>query len=146
MMRTKPLILLLTLLLSSASCYYSDPSIYDVEITTDYNPEVQVLSNLTGNDSVDINDSLLLEFEIIIDTGRFFFADLYLGNFPLTRIDSVIDSVWFAPYYVTDPGNYTLSLVSYIKSYTGSLADIFDAELMAFDTSWNISITLDTVQ
>ncbi len=91
-------------------------------------------------------DSLLIKYEISIDTGRLYFADLYIGNYPLYRSVFETDSFWIAPDYVLIPGDYVLTLIAYYKSYSGSLADLMDAEFMVSDTNWTIKIYTDTIQ
>jgi len=128
----------LLIFLFSSSCYYSDPSTYEVEIVSDYNPSVEVLSNLGIHDSVAILDSLLFEYMISIDTGRLYFADLYIGNLLIYRSESLSDSIWIDPYYITVPGDYTLTMLAYYKSYSESLADLYNAEFIVYDTAWTL--------
>lgn len=124
--------------LFTSSCYYSDPSTYQVDIESDYNPFVEVVSNLGEYDSVPISDSLLFQYTITIDTGRLYFSDLYVGNLLINRSETLSDSFWIDPYYIKSPGDYQLTLLSYYKSYSERLADIYNAEFMVHDTAWTI--------
>ena len=133
------LYVLLLLLLTAKSCFYLDNGEYFVEIESDYNPTVTITSTFDSIDSIMIVDSLLFKYEIMIDTGSLFFADLYLDNFQLYRSGRRTDSIWFQPYFVNYGQSYDISLLAYYKTYTGSLADIMDAEFMLYDTTWTVT-------
>ncbi|MEX0982143.1 MAG: hypothetical protein WD577_12565 [Bacteroidales bacterium] len=128
--------IVLFLLLSFRSCYYVDSDRYEVEIVPEFTPQVQISSNLDGLDSILVSDSLLFSYSIEIDTGQLFLADIYLGNSLVFRSDTISDSLWLYSNYVSFFGNYELTLRAYYKSYSGSLADIFDAEYFVTDSSW----------
>jgi hypothetical protein len=134
------------ILLVSRSCYYSDPNTYTIDITLDYFPEIGISSNISEYDSISLSDSLLFKYEISIDTGRFYFTDLYMGSLQIFRSESDKDSLWIAPYYIEMPGDYTLTQISYFKSYSGSLADRLNSEYMAYDTSWTIIFYSDSIK
>ncbi|MEX0988390.1 MAG: hypothetical protein WD052_13010 [Bacteroidales bacterium] len=119
-------------------------------VTSDYSPLVNISSNFDGNDSITLTDSILFKYMIEIDTGKLFFADLYLGNsqgnYFIMRSDSLVDSLWLHPTLVNVNGDYELTLVAYLKSYTGSLADVLDTEFEISDTSWPLSIIRNVVK
>jgi hypothetical protein len=146
MIMKKNWLILLLLLLISGSCYFTDLSTYEVDIISTYEPTVGVESNLREYDSISFIDSTLLEFNIHIDTGALYFADLYLGTVPIFRTDTINSELWLTPFEVANPGDYILTLLTYYKSYSGSLADVFDAEFMIYDTSWNLTIFIDSIQ
>lgn len=132
--------LFLFLMLFTGSCYYMDTETYRVEVESTYNPFVQITSNLDDVDSIFVADSFLFKYEIEIDTGRLFFADLFIGNYQIYRSDTLRDSLWIYPYYIEMDGDYVLTLAAYYKSYSESLADRLNAEFFIADTSWIFSI------
>ncbi len=131
--------ILLLLLLSFRSCYYVDSELYVVDVDPEFTPQVQISSNLDGLDSIPVTDSLLFSYSIEIDTGQLFVADIYIGNAHLYRSDTISDSIWIYKNYVNSSGDHDLTLIAYYKSFTGSLADIFDAEFLAADTSYTLT-------
>jgi hypothetical protein len=90
-----------------------------------------------------IVDSLLFKYAISIDTGKVYFADLYLDNLLIFRSDTVADSLWFYPEYIRNETSYDLTLVAYYTKRTGSLADIMDADFLLADTSWTVRFYKD---
>ncbi len=128
--------IILFLLLGFRSCYYVDSDRFEVDIVPEFTPQVQISSNLDGLDSIVVTDSLLFSYSIEIDTGQIFLADLYLGNSHIFRSDTASDSLWIYKDYVNFFGDYELTLRAYYRSYSGSLADIFDAEFFVTDSSW----------
>jgi len=139
----KPVLVFIIISLFTSSCYYVENERYSVEITSDYKPSISLSSNLDTLDSISVTDSLLFKYSVEIDTGSLYFSDVYIGNMQLFRSDSTTDSLHIYPYYVSVSGDYELTLVSYFKTYTGSLADLMDAEFLAADTSWIIHINRD---
>lgn len=138
MIRSVPLILLFLLL--GRSCFYTDLSNYEVEIQGEYVPQISFASNLSGKDSVLIGDSIFFRYEILLDSGEYFFTDLYFDNQIIFRSDSLVDSLWIKPYYFADPGESILTLACFLKSYSGSLADIMNAEFLVADSAWAIKV------
>jgi hypothetical protein len=126
------------LLLAARSCFYVDDSQYWVDIDAGYTSRVTITSSFDTIDSIMIVDSLLFKYEISIDTGEVYFADLYLNNLLIFRSDTVADSLWFYPDYFRTETTYDITLVAYYTKRTGSLADIMDADFLVADTSWTI--------
>lgn len=141
-MKRKYLILLIVFL-SLNACFYIDNESYRVDITSSYNPEILISSNLDDLDSIIVPDSLFFKYNIQIDTGHLYFADLFIGNIQIFRFDTIADSLWINPFYISQPGDYILTLAAYCKTYTQSLADIINAEFLISDTSWTIKIRRD---
>lgn len=135
--------LFLSLLLLTGSCYYMDTDTYRVEVESTYSPFVNITSNLDDIDSIFVADSFLFKYDIEIDTGKLFFADLYIGSYQIYRADTLRDSLWIHPYYIEMDGNYVLTLAAYYKSYSESLADRINAEFFIEDTSWTFTIRRD---
>ncbi|MDF1571005.1 MAG: hypothetical protein P1P82_05250 [Bacteroidales bacterium] len=135
----KAVFTLFILLLAARSCFYVDDSQYRVEIDPAFNPVLHFTSNFDTIDSIRIVDSLVFKYEISIDTGKLYYADLYLGNLQLFRSDTLADSLWLYPYYINDGEMYDITIIAYFKKYTGSLADILDAEPYIADTSWRVT-------
>ena len=134
---------ILLLMFTVNSCFYTDNSSYYAEIEPDYNPKVSITSNFDTIDSITIVDSLLFRYEISIDTGTLFFADLFLDNQQLLRSDTVADSLWFYPDYISSGETYDITLRAYYRTYTGSLADALDAEFFLSDTVWTVQFFTD---
>jgi hypothetical protein len=129
---------ILFLLIAAKSCFYVDNNSYYVDIETDYFPTVLIASNFDTIDTITIVDSLLFKYEISIDTGTLFFADLFLDNLQLLRSDTIADSLWLYPGYINNRETYDITLRAYYRTYTGSLADIMNAEFFQADTSWTV--------
>lgn len=139
----KAVFTLFILLLAARSCFYVDDSRYWVEIDADFNPVLTFSSNFDTIDSIRIVDSLMFKYEISIDTGTLYYADLYLGNLQVFRSDTLADSLWLYPYYINDGEMYDITIIAYFKKYTGSLADILDADPYIADTSWRVTLFKD---
>jgi|GEM_PF-2529815 len=135
----KAVFILCILLFAARSCFYVDDSQYRVEIDPDFDPVVTFTSSFDAIDSIRIVDSVLFKYEISIDTGTLYYADLYLANLHLFRSDTLADSLWLYPYYINDGELYDITIIAYFKKYTGSLADILDAEPYIADTSWRVT-------
>lgn len=135
--------IILLLVFTVHSCIYTDNSSYFEEIEPDYNPTVRITSNFDTIDSITIVDSLLFRYEISIDTGTLYFADLFLENQQLFRSDTLVDSLWFYPEYIYDGETYDITLRAYYRSYTGSLADAFNAEFLLTDSVWTVQFFTD---
>ncbi len=131
--------IIFVLLLGFNSCYYVDSERYGVDIVPEVTPQAHISSNLDGLDSILVTDSLLFSYSIEIDTGQLFLTDIYLGNSHIYRSDTISDSLWLYRDYVSFYGDYDLTLVAYYESYSGSLADIYEAEFLASDTSWTLT-------
>lgn len=136
-MRTGFIILLL--LLSFKSCYYTDYDSYRVDVVPEFTPKVQISSNLDGLNSILVTDSLLFRYSIEIDTGQLLLADVYLGNSLLYRSDTIVDSLWLYLDYVSFYGDYDLTLRAYYESFSGSLADIIGTEFLVADSVWTLT-------
>lgn len=136
-MRTGFIILLL--LISFRSCYYTDYDSYRVDVVPEFTPQVQISSNLDGLNSILVTDSLLFRYSIEIDTGQLFLADVYLGNSLLYRSDTIVDSLWLYRDYVSFYGDYDLTLRAYYQSFSGSLADIIGTEFLVVDSIWTLT-------
>lgn len=134
----KQLIIFILLAIFSSSCYYSDLSTHRLDIISEYNPDISISSNIELYDSISLNDSLFFKYEIVIDTGSMYFTDLYIGSVIIYSSEDLMDSLWIVPSYIEVPGEYTLTQISYFKSYSGSLADKLDAEFISYDTSWTV--------
>jgi hypothetical protein len=132
-------IIILLLLLSFKSCFYTDYERHSVDVVPEITPKVQISSNLDGLDSIIVTDSLLFSYSIAIDTGKLFLADVYLGSSLVHRSDTISDSLWFYKDYITIGGDYDLTLRAYYQSYSGSLADILGAEFLILDSMWTIT-------
>lgn len=138
----KSVLIIFILLLAARSCYYVDDSRHWVEIE-DYEPVVTFTSNFDTIDNIRIVDSLLFKYEINIDSGALYLADLYLNNMQLFRSDTVVDSLWIYPQYINDAETYYIHIVAYCRKFTGSLADILDADFLIADTSWTVRFFKD---
>jgi hypothetical protein len=132
-------IIILILLLSFKSCYYTDYESYIVDVVPEITPKVEISSNLDGLDSIVVTDSLLFSYSIEIDTGQLLLADVYLGNALVHRSDTISDSLWFYKDYISFYGDHDLTLRAYYKSYSGSLADIIGSEFLIADSIWTIT-------
>jgi len=136
-MRTGFVILLL--LLSFRSCYYTDYENHIVDVIPEFTPQIQISSNLDGLNSILVSDSLLFRYSIEIDTGQLLLADVYLGNSLLYRSDTIADSLWVYMDYVNFYGDYDLTLRAYYQSFSGSLADIIGVEFLVADSIWTLT-------
>ncbi len=142
----KPGIVFIFLIILTASCFYTETDRYPTDIISEYNPKITFSSNIDTIKDITVTDSLLFSYKVAIDTGSLYFSDVYLGNLHLVRSDTTSDSLWIYPGYVNNNGDYELTLVSYFKSYSESLADIMNAEFLAADTSWSINIIREEVK
>ena len=131
--------IILFLLLSFRSCYYTDYDSYRVDVVPEFTPQIKISSNLDGLDSILVTDSLLFRYSIEIDTGQLFLADIYIGNSHVFRSDTISDSLWIYKDYVSLYGDYYLTLRAYYQSYSGSLADILGAEFLVADSIWTLT-------
>src|SRR6056297_3259277 len=129
---------LLSVILFIPSCYYNDMEVYEVDITPSNTLPISITSNLTGNDSITINDSLFFEYNIDYDTGRVYYANLFIDDYLIFQSDSISNSLWINPSDFNPIGLFELNMVVYYKTYSGSLADKLNAEPMALDTTWQI--------
>lgn len=127
------------LLIGARSCFYVDDGRYYVDINPDYESRVIITSNFDTIDSIRIVDSLMFKYEIEIDTGRLYYADLYLDNLQLFRSDTLVDSLWLYPSYINDGETYDITVRTFYKKFTGSLADIIDAEFFITDSIWTVT-------
>lgn len=142
----KSLFVFAFLMVLTTSCFYVESEIYPTDIVSDYNPTITFSSNIDTINDLSVTDSLLFRYTVAIDTGTLYFSDLYLGNLQLMRSDTTSDSIWILPDYVAENGDYDLTLVSYFKSFSGSLADIMNAEFLSADTSWSINILKEEIK
>lgn len=136
----KKIIVYTLLVLVVTSCFYTDGEQFESTIVSDYKPDVSFSSNLPPLDSLERLDSLFFSFDVTIDTGRLYYADLFFNNTWIFRTDTTIDSLWILPQDQLSNGLYDLTLVATYKSYTRSLADLLDAEPRYADTTWQIII------
>ncbi|MFC2080154.1 hypothetical protein ACFLRQ_01630 [Bacteroidota bacterium] len=138
--------ILILVLFTTNSCYYSDLDTHEVEIQNNaYSPSISIKTNLDTMENIIFSDSLFFRYEIEIDTGRLYVSDLYLDNIQFFRSDTVVDSLFIIPGSLFYDGNYELTMLAYYKTYSGSLADILDAEFFIKDTSWIITIKRDDI-
>ena len=133
-------IILILFILALSSCYYMDLNPNNVEVISSYSPTVNITSNLDQVDTIRLIDSLFFSYTIDIDTGKLFFADLYLGSYQLLRSGAVADSFWMYFTNNNPPGEYELILSAYYKTYSGSLADKYNSEFFVADTSWVLNL------
>lgn len=136
---TRIVFTLFILLLTARSCFYVDDSRYYVEINQDYVPTVTITSNFDTIDSIRIVDSLMFRYEIEIDTGRLYYADIYLGSLQLFRSDTLADSLWLYPNYINDGETYDVTVRAFYKKFSGSLADVINAEFFITDSTWAVT-------
>lgn len=136
---TRIVLTTLILLLAAKSCFYTDDSRYDVVIDHSVEPSVVITSNFDTIDSIRIVDSLMFRYEISMDTGMLYYADVFLGNLQLFRSDTLVDSLWLYPGYINDGETYDIVVSAYYKKMTGSLADIINAEFYITDSIWPVT-------
>jgi hypothetical protein len=114
-----------------------------VEINSGYNPSIYIYSNISSYDSISLSDSFLVKYEIEIDTGSLFYSELFIGNYLFFRSEHLMDSLWFISSDIGIPGEYTLTQVAYFRTYSGSLADRYNAEFIPYDSSWTFKLYID---
>jgi len=120
-----------------------DSSLYEVEVTYPEPPDIIIRSNLDSMDDLTFSDSLLFKYEVEIDTGTFYLADIYIDNTLIYRSDTIRDSIWIVPTANAAEGAYQLDLRAYAKTFSGSLADQLDAESFFADSSWVIILNYE---
>ncbi len=131
-------VVLTFVILLFTSCSYSSNEFYFLEIPYTGLPEIVLSTNFDTLENVLIRDSILFEYEVSIDTGKLYIARIYLGNYYIFSSDSIRNSLWINPTYLTNDGQYEMNMELLYKTTSGSLADRIDAEFAVLDTSWNI--------
>ncbi len=120
------------------SCYYSSDEFYFVDIPSTELPEIVLSTNFDTLETIIIRDSILFEYEVSIDTGRLYITRIFLSEFYIFASDSIRDSLWINPTYLTEDGQYEMNMELIYKTTSGSLSDRIDAEYAKLDTSWNV--------
>jgi hypothetical protein len=133
------ILVFLSLALITGSCYYTDVDSYFVEVEKDLKPVVNITTNFDGQEDLFVIDSIKFIYNIEVDIGEIFFAELLLNNQRFFITDEFADSLWIKSDLVIFPGEYDLKMLAYYKTMTGSLADIVDAEIAVSQASWKIS-------
>ncbi len=131
------------MVLLMGGCFYVDVENYEVDIQSDYDPEITISTNLEDIDTISVADSLFFTYNIKIDTGRLYFTEVYLNYTKIYQSTKLNDSISFFPGYFVYPGYHSLTLIAYFKSYNGSLADIYNADYLTVDNSWVLNYNLD---
>jgi hypothetical protein len=127
-MRNLLLVLLTGVLLMLGSCFYNETGVYVVDPVPGDPPVFSVTTNLDTLTEIEINDSLEVHYEAMIDNGEFYLMEAYVANEGLYYSDSIRNSFWLQHDDVPFPGTDTLLLVFYYSTNSHSLADIINLE------------------
>lgn len=127
-MRTLRYILLTGTLMILGSCFYHESDIYFVDPVPGEPPDFSVTTSLDTLQNPEINDSMEVRYDVLINNGEFYLMEAYLAGNWLFNSDSIQDAFWLQHDDVNFPGVDTLVMVFYYSTNTNSLADIINLE------------------
>lgn len=137
-MRNLLIILLTGALLTLVSCFYNESEVYFVDPVPGDPPSFSVTTSLDTLIDPEINDSLEVGYDVLIDNGDFYLMEAYLAGNWLYNSDSIRDAFWLQHNDAPFPGVDTLILIFYYSTNSNSLADVIKLEANVVQKKYGI--------
>ena len=137
-MKSRTVILIITVGLLASGCIYSESEVYRVEPVPGISPVISVTTNLDSLEYLIVLDSLEVSWSAEVENGEFYQLELFIGQVPVYSTDSAKGVFWIRSTVVKSPGIYPLYMLFYYSTNTNTLADMIGLEASVLDLEFEL--------
>jgi hypothetical protein len=137
-MRNREIITILLFILCTSSCTYTEDELYFNNVNPGEPPGISIFTNLDSIEVPSVYDSLLVLYEINVDSGDFIWTRFLLSDSLIFDSDTSSSGFWLKSDMANYFGKHTLTMEAYYSTNSGSLADIVGIEAFLETTIYDI--------
>ena len=129
-MRNLSAITISLFILFTVSCEYSENGIYYHNVIPGNPPSITIKTNLDTMEAPSLIDSIMISYEIKVDSGEFIWSRFLLSDVLIFNSDTATNSFWLRYEMANDSGMQELTMEAYYSTNSGSIADVAGIEAL----------------